>query len=162
MKLLLSAALGAAAGIYLWTWANSEPSVMPIFIDGGAPEISAQSVCEGKTEGACGIPGRGVEDFVNKLVPTIRGHANCNGTPVFVIWSNKENWYSTMSEDKKKAYNNTHFDLMVDFYPEQEKHSWMMSRSDKPILKSTVIPWSEGTIQDIANAVCQMAYEQRH
>jgi hypothetical protein len=103
-----------------------------------------------------------VEDFVNKLVPIIRGHAKCNGTPVFVIWSNKENRYSTMSEDKKKAYNNTHFDLMVDFYPEHEKHSWMMSRSDKPILKSTVIPWSEGTIQDIAYAVCQMAYEQRH
>jgi hypothetical protein len=41
MKLLLSAALGAAAGICLWTWANSEPSVMPIFIDGGAPEIRA-------------------------------------------------------------------------------------------------------------------------
>jgi hypothetical protein len=76
MKLLLSAALGAAAGIYLWTWANSEPSVMPIFIDGGAPEISAQSVCEGKTEGACGIPGRGVEDFVNKLVPTILAAAD--------------------------------------------------------------------------------------
>ena len=67
-----------------------------------------------------------------------------------------------MNEDKKKAYVNTHFDLMVDFYPEQEKHSWVMSRTDKSILKNTVIPWSVGSIQDIANAVCEMAYEQRH